>query len=268
MEPDAVNEADAADRQLAADAGLDEAVVTLLRQHTANPFAPVQPSPDVAGAGAAVRGVSVAVANGAEAEALMEAFVPALAELGCGAFWSERREPNGMKETDEVLVLATQDPYAAIRLRGSDGANYDVSTDDVIARLESWRRLCEFRVVGAAGDWVAIQFETLPENICAFAEDVYLFCPDTVEQGVGLAREADDPQRFARARMLCPEISPRVGNRTSATLGKLGDMDPAVAAQFRALFESAAASATPADMGVRLLADEIRTSLYLHLWWD
>jgi hypothetical protein len=253
---------DDADRGLAASAGIDEAVVALVRAQTENEFAPIQPAPD------AFHGFSVAVKNGAEAEALMEAIVPGLASLGYKAFWSERREPDGMKDTDEVLILKTDDPYAAVRLRGTNGANYDVFTDEVIERLQSWREICQLRVVGAARDWIAIQFDTLPEKICAFAEEVYLFCPDTVEQGAGLAREADEPEQFSRARTLCPEISDRVRKQDQAGLAALENMDPAVAEQFRALLRSAAAFSTPVDMGVRLLAEEIRSTRYLHLWWD
>lgn len=251
-----------ADRELAATAGIDEAVVALVRDQTESEFALIESAPG------AMVGFSVAVKNGSEAETLMDAVVPGLATLGFLAFWSERREPDGMKDTDEVLILKTDDPYAAIRLRGTDGANYDVSTEDIIERLQGWRQLCEFRVVGAARDWVALQFETLPEKICAFAEDVYLFCPDTVDQGAGLAREQDERERFTRARVLCPEISDRVRKDERAAQTALDGMDPAVAAQFRALVKTTAAFATPVDMGVRLLAEEIRSTRYLHLWWD
>ena len=250
------------DAELAAKVGIDPLVVAVVRAQTEHDLAPIEP------ASGAFHGFSVAVKNGAEAESLMEAIVPELETLGCKAFWSERREPDGMKDTDEVLVLKTDDPYAAIRLRGTDGANYDVFTDDIVDRLESWRGLCAFRVVGAARDWVAIQFDTLPERICAFAEEVYLFCPDTVDQGAGLAREQDEPERFSRARALCPEISDRVRKDEGAAMTALGDMDPAVAEQFRALMKSAAAFSTPVDMGVRLLAEEIRATRFLHLWWD
>jgi hypothetical protein len=250
------------DRELATRAGIDADVVALVRAQTEHEFATIQPGSD------AFHGFSVAVKNGAEAESLMEAIVPRLATLRCKAFWSERREPDGMKDTDEVLILMTDDPYAAVRLRGTNGANYDVFTEDVIERLQGWRELCEFRVVGAARDWAAIQFDTLPDKICAFAEEVYLFCPDTVDQGVGLSREADEPDRFARARVLCPEVSQRIRKDERAALKALGDMDPAVAEQFRALMKSAAAFSTPVDMGVRLLAEEIRSTRYLHLWWD
>jgi hypothetical protein len=89
-----------------------------------------------------------------------------------------------------------------------------------------------------------------------------------VDQGAGLAREAEEPERFKRARALCPEISERVRKDEQAGLDALDAMDPAVAAQFRALLKSAAAFSTPVDMGVRLLAEEIRSTRYLHLWWD
>jgi hypothetical protein len=251
-----------ADRELAAQTGIDEAVVELVRAQTELELAPIQPASDT------FRGFSVAVKHGGEAESLMEAIATGLIAFGCKDFWSERRDADGMKDTDEVLVLKTDDPYAAVRLRGTNGANDDVSTDDIIERLQDWRQLCEFRVVGAARDWVAVQFDTLPERICAFAEEVYLFCPDTVDQGAGLSREADEPDRFTRARALCPEISPRVQKNEQAGVAALDGMDPAVAEQFRALMKSAAAVSTPVDMGVRLLADDIRSTQHLHLWWD
>jgi hypothetical protein len=88
-----------ADRELAATAGVDEVVVALVREQTENELAPILPAP------VSFPGFSVAVKSGSEAESLMEAIVPGLASLGCKAFWSERREPGGMKDTDEVLIL-------------------------------------------------------------------------------------------------------------------------------------------------------------------
>jgi hypothetical protein len=45
--------------------------------------------------------------------------------------------------------------------------------------------MCAFEVVGASRDWAALAFSKLPEKMCAFAEEVFSFCPDSVGQGTG-----------------------------------------------------------------------------------
>ncbi len=44
--------------------------------------------------------------------------------------------------------------------------------------------LC-WQIVGADNDWVEIEFKTLPKNLAVFAEEIYDFCPDAVDQGPG-----------------------------------------------------------------------------------
>lgn len=212
--------------------------------------------------------MSVTVADGEEAERLMQPLIADLRGTGCQTFWSERASRNGLKQTDEVAVVGTDDPYAAIRLRRTDGANYDISTDDIIERLRAWEELCSLRVVGAASSWVALKFQTLPQKICAFAEEVYLFCPDSVSQGVGLLRESTEPARFKAARKLCPQISQRVVHGTDDVLAQLEGMDPSAAQQFRDLLDAASAGSIDERDGVRLLAEDLHRRKYLFLWWD
>jgi Domain of unknown function (DUF4253) len=37
--------------------------------------------------------------------------------------------------------------------------------------------------VGAGQDWIEAEFASYPEDWLAFANDVYEFCPDVVDQG-------------------------------------------------------------------------------------
>ena len=256
-----------ADRKLAKATGLDEAVLLAVRQHTRRKIERFRSSTERGTAPGP--GISIAVADGDEAEELTNALTPVLRSSGCQTFWSERVQPNGLKKTDELAIVRSDDAYAPLRLRRTDGANYDISTDDIVARLREWETICAFRVVGAAGSWVALQFQTLPEKLCTFAEDVYLFCPDTVTQGVGLLRERDDPARFAAARASCPDISARVRKRSADTLARMEATDTESARQFRDLLNAASALSHPDESeGVRLLAEDLRRRKYLYLWWD
>jgi Domain of unknown function (DUF4253) len=219
-----------AEREMAGQIGFDEATLLLVKERSGKDVERliVLNDDDQFEPG---NGISVAVANGHEAERLMKELSPAITPSGYEAFWSERRKLNGGKETDEVVVLKTDDPYAMVRLRRSDGGNYGITTEDIIDRLTAWRQMCDFTVVGASRDWVALVFSRLPERICWFAEEVYQFCPDTVDQGVGLSRKRDDPERFEAALRLCPQV--RVPPPREDTAELLGMMSPEMASKFK-----------------------------------
>ncbi|HEY8751319.1 MAG TPA: DUF4253 domain-containing protein [Tepidisphaeraceae bacterium] len=249
------------DIALARDLGFNESVITVIKAHTDEPIDRLM-TMNENGEHEPTAGLSVRVADGEEAERLLNAMRDPLAKLGYRAFWSERIEANGLKESDEIAVLKTSDPYAMIRLRKSDGANYGLFTEDILDRLDAWRKLGDFEVVGASGSWVAIQFARLPENICTFAEEVYLFCPDSVTQGVGLS-QAGDVEKVEAARALCPGgLSESVRQKLSSELGQIASMVPTEASDFSELLHA------EVETGIRLLAAELRRSNYLFLWWD
>ena len=269
----------AADQELARDVGFDPVVLDLVRRHTRKTFErmtvpgrewdSILPGP----------GLSVKVADGEAAGALMTPLQRELGPLGYRAFWSHRPDPSSPGGGDEVVVIKSADRSEPLRVRRTSAGNYDISTDDVIERLKAWEQLCRFEVVGAAGDWVALMFETLPERICAFAEEVYLFCPDSVGQGVGLKREREHPEMFAAARELCPKVSHAVRDKLKRQTDDVDARAALVSPELLALLGGvrataggsegfAAAALREAEMGVRLLAQAIKEEKYLFLWWD
>src|SRR5215469_9635593 len=84
---------------------------------------------------------------------------------------------------------ANNDAFDLIRKAETDACNFDMGTDDIIARLQQWQALCKFQVVSAEHDTVNIKFETLPADMDAFVKDLYDFCPDLVDQGTGCVAE-------------------------------------------------------------------------------
>jgi len=78
---------------------------------------------------------------------------------------------------------------AIIREAGTSAGNYDLDTDAIVERLTAWQSLCTFRIPSAGRDRVEIEFDTLPEDMEAFAKELYDFCPDLVEQGTGCIAE-------------------------------------------------------------------------------
>src|SRR5581483_10012439 len=83
----------------------------------------------------------------------------------------------------------SNDEFAVLRDQQTNGANFDLDTDDIISRLKQWKALCSFRILGAEHDTVEIEFDTLPKDMDAFVKDLYEFCPDLVDQGTGCVEE-------------------------------------------------------------------------------
>lgn len=81
--------------------------------------------------------------------------------------------------------------FKSLKKIGTTGINYGVSTSDIIKRLEKWDKLYGVDLNAAEDDSVDITLQNLPDDIDAFAAEVYEFCPDTVDQGLGLLCEDD-----------------------------------------------------------------------------
>lgn len=255
----------AVEKKLVGAVGFDEGVCKLLKQESGGSltrlirfteqFDPVE-----------AEGLAVKVPR-AEAARIVARLQPQLLPRGYRLFWTGHYNRKGNGDGDAVALLKTTDETEIIRLRRSNGGNYGVSTGDILRALQSWRSRCEFEIVGADGDWVAIQFLTLPERVCEFAEEIYELCADTVEQGVGLRNESDYPKEFAAARRLCPELTEKMERKLQSKQAEIEAMKKNVPPQVRAMLDSSGFT-TPTDMGIRLLAYQLKQSKQLYLWWD
>jgi hypothetical protein len=98
-------------------------------------------------------------------------------------------EMNEGLKIDKIGILKGTDQYDILRIMYTDGDEYDISNQDVINRLKDWEVHSPFDIIGADSDWVEIEFKILPKDLNTFAEEVYDFCPDTVDQGPGSIAE-------------------------------------------------------------------------------
>jgi len=84
-----------------------------------------------------------------------------------------------------LALLKGADEYDILRYIKTNGINHGIETRDIIARLKKWNKDHEFVIIGASMDWLEIEFITTPTNLDSYAEEVYAFCPDVVDQGTG-----------------------------------------------------------------------------------
>jgi hypothetical protein len=98
-------------------------------------------------------------------------------------------EMNTGLKIEKIGILKGTDQYEILRIMHTNGDDYDISNQDVIERLKEWEMHSPFDIIGADNDWVEIEFRSLPRDLKAFAEEVYDFCPDALDQGPGSAAE-------------------------------------------------------------------------------
>ena len=96
---------------------------------------------------------------------------------------------------DRLAVIKGSDQFEILRIKATNGINYDIENDEVIARLQKWNSSYPFDIIAADFDFVEAIFVKQPADMDAFAREVYEFCPDVVEQGVGTVKALADEMR-------------------------------------------------------------------------
>jgi len=169
----------AGEQELCAQIGFDVAAGEALKAASGQELEQLQGNDLATGQWGPIDGLSVKINENA-AQAIIAAAQPQLPE-GYIAFYSTRQ---GGRHA-EVSVLKTADRLDILRVKSTSGGNYDLAPEDVVARLQQWQQLCSFTIVGASHDWTLLEFETLPADLDAFAQEIYAFCPDTIDQHFG-----------------------------------------------------------------------------------
>ena len=106
----------------------------------------------------------------------------ASAPPGWLAFVSDRHFGIG-GAPDQVSVLRASTISDVLQVMGTNGWNYDISPDMVVARIQEWEKRHGLVLQGAGFDWFEASFTSQPPDMLAFANEVYEFCPDVVDQG-------------------------------------------------------------------------------------
>jgi len=187
------------DEELAERIGFDKEVLFIVREdsnvqlHQLTGF-------DENGTKTKVNGLSIRVPY-EKSEQLVFNLRPKLRPKGYMVFLSEMNFGIG-NEPDEIAILKGTDQYEILRIKQTNGINYGVENKDVIDKLKEWEELYPFEILGADFDWVEAEFKTVPEDMDSFAEEVYEFCPDVVDQGTGTVEDLAEEMRKTKRLFL------------------------------------------------------------------
>jgi hypothetical protein len=103
--------------------------------------------------------------------------------VGGGSALVVRRQRITHNKNNIKHIMANEtenDMFAPLIEAETNGDNYDISTEDIIARLKKWQSICSFSLGEVEYNTVEIKFKTLPKDIAAFITEAYEFCPDLV----------------------------------------------------------------------------------------
>ena len=81
-----------------------------------------------------------------------------------------------MKGSDEIEIISW---------RKTSGVNYGHQSYEVVDRFKKWQTNNDLWVITVGRDLVYINFKEQIETPEKFAKEMYEFCPDAIEQGVG-----------------------------------------------------------------------------------
>lgn len=84
------------------------------------------------------------------------------------------------------------DKYEPLLKAGTNAANYEMYTADLIEHLKEWDKAYGIELSDVASDRVVVRFDRLPSDVMLLAKDVYEFCPDTIDQHFGCFKEMVD----------------------------------------------------------------------------
>lgn len=177
------------DAQLAKEANFDIAILEELRMYTKSSFTKFDTEVYATDSetGTVYKNDAIAfTAKEKDAAKIMEELRDAFAAKGYLLFMTER---NYGYDPDTVVVFKTTDQFLLPERIGTNGLNYDIETEDVIQQLKRWHAKAPFTIIGCGTDFIEARFIKQPKNMLAFAEEVYEFCPDTVDQGAGSVEE-------------------------------------------------------------------------------
>ena len=121
----------------------------------------------------------------------------------------------------------------------TNGANYDLDTNAIIARLEAWDAEHGIEISDVGHDRLLVRFLSFPDDIEPLAKDIYQFCPDVIDQHFGCMDE-----------ML--EMMDEMGQEPSPDIAELVD----------------GVDFNDENFGLQLLQKSLMTTHSVALWWD
>ena len=117
-----------------------------------------------------------------------------LLPAGAYLFVVDDFDERGGNHRYQLALARTGNQFDVLRLAGTDAANYDHTNSDVVAWLRALHAAEPLRITGAGQDFVEGFFLAPIRDGASLAKQIYSFCPDFVDQGIGLEQHGPPEQ--------------------------------------------------------------------------
>ena len=162
---------------LAAQVGVSDSALAIIRDVARGPLTGLHPT-DSNGTELPPRGV----AFGASKAQVAGRIAQLRERLGPGFLVFEAQRNYGTAP-DSIGIIPSTDQFDILRVRNTDGINYDIDKDSVLVLVRQWHTQYDLEITGAALDWFEARIKRPPPDYRAFADVLFKVCPDIVTQG-------------------------------------------------------------------------------------
>ena len=162
---------------LAAQVGLSDSALAIIRDVAKSPLTGLHPT-DSNGTELPPEGVSFGVAKAQ----IPDRIAQLRERLGTGFLVFEAQRNYGTAP-DSIGIIPSTDQFDILRVRNTDGINYDIDKDSVLVLVRQWHAQYDLEITGAALDWFEARIRRPPANYREFADVLFKVCPDIVTQG-------------------------------------------------------------------------------------
>lgn len=113
-------------------------------------------------------------------------------EKGYHVFRTADNFGNGL---DQIGVLRTHDPFAALQVVGTEGLNYGYDQKWVLNFAREIFKKHPFHISGAGREWMEAILLEPPSDYLAFARELVRVCPDLVADGAATVEQMAQEMR-------------------------------------------------------------------------
>lgn len=111
-----------------------------------------------------------------------------IAFIGTTHWLGDERHEDGA----EIVVAEGKTQFDILGIARSDAVNYGLGTEDLVRKLQTYDGAFGIDIIHAETDTIEFDLTGNPEDFSDFAEDLYKFCPDIVDQGVGSVADLEE----------------------------------------------------------------------------
>lgn len=92
----------------------------------------------------------------------------------------------------ELAIAEGKDQLDILRHAASDAINYGMETEDLVKKLAAYDKKYSIDIFHAETDTIEFDVKGDVDDWGAFAKDLYKFCPDIVDQGIGTVERLEE----------------------------------------------------------------------------